>query len=191
MMKDLLHKKTYFLSLITCLIILFLAVPALAVSTEIHIVKYANDGKTVLAEKTLTYQQMQDTLPVMGDGSTHYYHQGPVFVDDPDDSVEQLLRWNPDEDTNVEEKDMGAVKGTTLKDLCDVVGGMSTGDRLVIKASDGMTKEFAYKNVYSPSARQGPMVITWYCSGISSCSGPYRIPGIRMACVWSSLPTHQ
>ena len=177
MMKDLLHKKTYFLSLITCLIILFLAVPALAVSTEIHIVKYANDGKTVLAEKTLTYQQMQDTLPVMGDGSTHYYHQGPVFVDDPDDSVEQLLRWNPDEDTNVEEKDMGAVKGTTLKDLCDVVGGMSTGDRLVIKASDGMTKEFAYKNVYSPSARQGPMVITWYCSGISSCSGPYPDSG--------------
>ncbi len=133
-MKVLLHNKTFLLSFIICLIILTFAVPALAATTEIHIVKYANDRSTVLSEKTLTYQQMRDTLPVLGDGTTHYYHQGPVFANNPDD------RWNPKEDTNVQEKDMGAVKGTNLKDLCDLVGGMSASDTLVIKASDGMTK---------------------------------------------------
>ena len=118
-----------------------------AATTEIHIVKYANDGSTVLSEKTLTYQEMRDTLPVQGDGSTHYFHQGPVFIDDPDEDAEQQLRWNPDEDTNILEKDMGAVMGTSVKDLCDLVGGMTDSDTLVIKSSDGMSKSFAYKNV--------------------------------------------
>jgi hypothetical protein len=154
----LLNKK-FHLSIIICLVILTFAMPALAATTEIHIVKYANDRSTVLSEKTLTYQQMRDTLPVLGDGTTHYYHQGPVFATNPDD------RWNPKEDTNVQEKDMGAVKGTNLKDLCDLVGGMTASDTLVIKASDGMSKEFAYKNVYSYSSREGPIGLTWYMDG--------------------------
>ena len=39
---------------------------------------------------------------------------------------------------------------------------MSAGDTLVIKASDGMSKEFAYKNVYGYSSREGPIGITWF-----------------------------
>jgi hypothetical protein len=105
---------------------------------------------------------MEANLPVMGDGVTHYYHQGPVFVDDADPAREEELRWNAKEDTNVQEKDMGGVKGTDLKDLCTLVGGMSPGDTVKIKATDGFTKTFAYENVYTPPARQGPMVITWY-----------------------------
>jgi hypothetical protein len=105
---------------------------------------------------------MEANLPVMGDGITHYYHQGPVFVDEADPAREEQLRWNVKEDTNVQEKDMGAVKGTALKDLCNLVGGMSPGDTVKIKASDGLTKTFAYENIYTPTERQGPMVITWY-----------------------------
>jgi len=154
----LLNKKLL-LFFVICIIILEFTVPALAATTEIHLVKYANDRSTVLSEKTLTYQQMRDTLPVLGDGTTHYFHQGPVFVDNPDD------RWNPKEDTNVQEKDMGAVKGTNLKDLCELVGGMSASDTLIIKASDGMSREFAYKNVYMYSSREGPIGLTWYMDG--------------------------
>ncbi len=51
--------------------------------------KYANDGTTILSEKTLTYQEMESSLPVQGDGSTHYYNQGPVFVDDPDPVMQE------------------------------------------------------------------------------------------------------
>jgi hypothetical protein len=105
---------------------------------------------------------METNLPVLGDGTTHYYHQGPVFIDDTDPAREEQLRWNTAEDTNVKEKDMGAVKGTALKELCDLAGGMTRGDVVKIKADDGFTKTFAYENVYSPTPRQGPMVITWY-----------------------------
>ena len=76
--------------------------------------------------------------------------------------VKNQLRWNAAEDKNVQEKDMGAVKGTNLRDLCDLAGGMSPGDLVKLKAEDGFTKTFAYENVYTPSARQGPMVIAWY-----------------------------
>lgn len=165
------------LVLVLYILILAFSSTSLAATTEIHIVKYANDKSTILAEKTLTYQQMRDTLPVLGDGSTHYYHQGPVFMDDPDEVVEQQLRWNSAEDTNVDTKDMGAVKGTNVRDLCELVGGMAPGDTVVIMSGDGMSKEYAYKNVYLPSSRQGPIVVTWYCSGISSCSGPYPDSG--------------
>lgn len=136
-----------------------------AATTEVHVIKYAMDKTTVIGEQTVPYQWMETNLPVMGDAITHYYHQGPVFLDDPDETVEQQLRWNAAEDTNVKEKDMGAVKGTAVRDLCDLVGGMQPGDTVTIKASDGFSKTFAYRNVYTPSARQGEMIVAWYRAG--------------------------
>jgi hypothetical protein len=131
----------------------------------VTIIKYAVDGTTVLSQTTVTYQYMRDNMPVLGNGTTHYYHQGPVFIDNANEATEQALRWNPAEDTNVQEKDMGAVKGTNVKDLCNLVGGMSDGDELKVKASDGMAKWFAYKNVYNYSTREGPMGVAWYKDG--------------------------
>jgi Protein of unknown function (DUF3344)/PEGA domain len=159
------HNQRYLIFIAIFSLLLTFAAPSLAATTQLHIVKYANDRTTILSETTLTYQEMESSLPVQGDGSTHYFLQGPVFVD----NIEQ--RWNPGEDTNVQEKDMGAVKGTDIKDLCNLVGGMSQGDTLTVKASDGLTKEFAYKNIYSPPSRQGPMVITWYKDGLYPDTG--------------------
>ncbi len=138
---------------------------AMAATTSVNIVKYAADGTTVLAQTSRTYQQMRDGMTVLGDGTTHYYHQGPVFVDDADPATEETLRWNATENTNVLEKDMGAVRGTNIKDLCDLVGGMSPGDELKVKSSDGWNMAFAYKNVYEYSSREGPMVLTWQKDG--------------------------
>ncbi len=81
----------------------------------------------------------------MGDGKTHYYLQGPVFVDDADPVREEQLRWNAAEDKNVKEKDMGAVKGTNLKDLCDLAGGMAPGDTVKIKAMMDFPKPLPMK----------------------------------------------
>lgn len=139
-------------------------IPPMAATTELHIVKYANDASTVIKETTVTWQWMRDNLPVQGDGVTHYYHQGPVF----NTSIDP---WNPAEDTNVQEKDYGAVKGTNLKDLCNLIGGLSPGEEVTLKAIDGMTKNFAYRNVYEYTSRQGPMVITWSNDGTTPDTG--------------------
>jgi hypothetical protein len=117
-------------------------------------VKYALDGSTVLNETTAGYDWLEKNLPVQGDGKTHYYHQGPVFSDDKE------LQWDANETTNY--KDEGAVKGTDLRDLCDLVGGMALGDEVMVKAPDGYHVEFGYENVYNPQPRQGKIVVCWY-----------------------------
>ena len=145
---------TLFLVLASLLSILFgchTSALAAGATTELHIVKYAADGATVLDEKTVSYQWMEDNLPVHGDGVTHYYHQGPVFEGD---------MWDPSETQNL--KDKGAMMGTNTRDLCDLVGGMSPGDQVRFVAVDGWHTEFAYENVYEPLERQGPIILAWF-----------------------------
>ncbi|KQC10196.1 MAG: hypothetical protein APR55_09480, partial [Methanolinea sp. SDB] len=154
--------------LVTAILLLAVCMiaPVVAASTQVEIIKYANDGTTILDQKTVNYSWMEANLPVLGDGTTHYYHQGPVFVDDANETLEQELRWNLAEDQNCYPyKDMGAVKGTNVKDLCDLVGGMSPGEEVKILSSDGFSKWFAYENVYGYSSREGPIGLTWYMNG--------------------------
>lgn len=69
------------------LISLFIIAPVMAATTQVQIIRYANDNTTVLNETTVHYTWMEANLPVLGDGTTHYYHQGPVFIDDPDEAT--------------------------------------------------------------------------------------------------------
>ena len=123
-----------------------------AATTSITVTKYASDETTIISQTTITYQTMQSTLPMQGDGTTHYFMQGPSF--------DQNNLWDPSETVNL--KDKGAVKGTDVKDLCNLVGGMSSSNDVQIKASDGFSKTFYYPNVYAPTTEQGKMVVCWY-----------------------------
>ena len=127
------------------------AVLAAGATTTVHLIRYGDDGFTVLTERTVDYEWMMGNLTVYGDGVTHYYHQGPVFEGD---------MWDPGETVNL--KDKGAVKGTNVRDLCDLVGGMGSGGELVIHAVDGYEIKLAYANVYEPLDIQGPVVLCWY-----------------------------
>jgi len=131
-------------------------------TSNVHIIKYAADGETMLAEKTVSYEWMQQMLKIYGDGKTHYYHQGPIFDGD---------KWDPEEIRNL--KDKGAVKGTSVKDLCDLLGGMSDGDEVMLVAVDGWHAEFAYANIYQPLDRQGIIALCWYNGGYAQDSEGY------------------
>jgi hypothetical protein len=152
-------KSKYIFIILLCLTIMvslplaFSRSPVKAAATgSLTVTKYAGDRTTILSQVTIDYQTMQSTLPVQGDGTTHYFHQGPSF--------DENNLWDPTETVNV--KDKGAAKGTDVKDLCNLAGGMASGDTVQIKASDGMSKTFDYANVYSPAPRQGKMVVCWY-----------------------------
>jgi parallel beta-helix repeat protein len=158
---------------------------ASAATTKLTITKYAIDRTTVIDQVTVDYDWLMDSdnIPVLGDGTTRYYHQGPVFIDEPADYPVELerLRWNEEEDRNWDTKDMGAVKGNNLKDLCNLVGGMVESDEVQIKATDGFNKKFAYKNVYNYDPdREGPMVVCWYKDGLYPDTG--YTDGMRL--VW-------
>ncbi len=125
-----------------------------APTSSLHIMKIGPDGNTTVNETTVTVQWLEKNLPVQGDGKTHYYHQGPVFVDDKEG------QWDAGETTNF--KDEGAVKGTDVAKLCDLVGGMGPADEVMVHAVDGYHVEFHYPNIYTPLPRQGPVVVCWY-----------------------------
>jgi hypothetical protein len=137
-------------------------------TVSIRVVKYDTDGVTILDEKTVSIATLESTLPVQGDGNTHYYTQGPTF--DPGNM------WDPGKLCPGDSlKDKGALKGTALKDLCNLVGGMAAGDTVSVKATDGYGDTFDYPNVYNTlgtelNARQGSMVICWWKDGLYSGS---------------------
>jgi hypothetical protein len=143
-----------------------------AASTSIHIVKY-DANRNIIDEETIDISTMESTLPVKGDDTTHYYTQGPNF--------NEALMWDPTENYDLlyggdSLKDKGALKGTALKDLCNLVGGMSPGDQVNVMASDGYNDNFDYPNVYntlseSLNARQGSIVVCWKKDGQYSGTG--------------------
>ncbi len=141
-------------------VILFILLPGLLIlpvlaTDAITVARYASGDSEPEYEESFTITWMEENLPVMGDGKTHYYLQGPVF-DESEDS------WNPDEDINCyPNKDMGAVRGTDVAALCDLAGGAHKGDVILIRAEDGFRKSFPYENVYTPPSRQGRMVLAW------------------------------
>lgn len=136
------------------LLLLLLVVPAIAApTTQVMITAIAPNG-TVLASGTVDYRWIEANLPVIGDGITHYYHQGPVFTNDTE------ARWDAAETTNF--KDQGAVKCTDLADLAGLVGGMEPPDEAMVHAADGYNVLFRYPNVVTPEPRQGPVGICWY-----------------------------
>jgi hypothetical protein len=165
-------------SLVLSLVLLLSLVPLIPVSpvlatdptTSITVTRYDTDGTTILDQTTVSYGWMMDNLPVQGDGVTHYYHQGPTFDHD--------NLWDPGEMENIDSRDMGAVLGTDVKDLCDLVGGASSGDVIKIASPDGFSKSFDYEDVYTPEPEQGKMVITWYRAddGASTPSDGFGYP---------------
>ncbi|MFO7772354.1 MAG: argininosuccinate synthase [Dehalococcoidia bacterium] len=134
-------------------------VMAAGATTKIQVVKYAVNATGIIAEETVSYQWMEANLPVYGDGETQYYHQGPVFEGD---------MWDPSRTQNLKNK--GAVMGTSVRDLCELVGGMAPGDEVRLVAIDGWSTKFAYDNIYEPLDRQGTIVLCWF-KGTDPVSG--------------------
>jgi hypothetical protein len=147
-----------------------LSTPVLATgmgTTELRIVKYANDRTTILNETTVDYHWLEKNLPVQGDGVTRYYHQGPVFEGawediHPDKPYDP---WNADEDVQISilyKGDFGAVRGTDIRDICDYIGGAEDGDMIELRSRDGYSRTYPYLIIYEPDPRQGPAVLCWY-----------------------------
>ena len=128
---------------------------------KLHIVKYGSDGTTVINETTIDYHFMESTLPVIGDGITHYQYQGVTF--DPADL------WDPTETKGMNPPKIdNAIKGTKVKDLVELVGGMGTGTDILFVSSDGYETHMGYSNIYTNpyvQSHQGDAIIAWYADG--------------------------
>jgi len=131
---------------------------------EVTVIKLAADGSTVLNQTTVDWRWMMENLPVVGDGETIYYTQGPIFEDAWNEvhPGETYDPWNPTEDVNLVYKDHGEFMGTNVSDLIDLVGGAEPTDMVKFTSSDGMTKTWPADYITNPNPRQGPFCIAWY-----------------------------
>jgi len=143
--------------MILFLLLLVLAAPVAAQTTEVQVIRYASDGTTVASQVTHDVAWMESNLPVFGDGVTPYLFQGPIVNAQANDPA----KWNPAEDINID-KVNETIKGTYLKDLCNLVGGMQPGGEVKLSASDGFSIRLGYDNVVAPLPRQGPPVLAWW-----------------------------
>ena len=78
-MKFFFRNQKFTLFLIIIILTITFVNPALAATTQLHIVKYANDGTTILSEKTLTWQEMESSLPVAGRWANPLLSSGTGF----------------------------------------------------------------------------------------------------------------
>ena len=189
--------------------------PVNAYTTEVTVRRYATDGLTPISEVTKTYQWLEANLPVYGDGNTYYYFQKPIFENEWEVNYNVSFPeyrtdwpggvqpvWNASEEKwdrfynstthtyEVNERvnynnNLGKLKGTDVKDLCDLVGGLPSGKTARMVASDNAYKDIPYSAIYSPTTKLGPFVLTWWSvdaseSGATSgYTGPDYTNGMR------------
>lgn len=137
---------------------------AAATTEEVIITKLASDGVTVINQTTVDWRWMMENLPVVGDGETTYYTQGPIFEAAWDDvhPDEDYDPWNPTEDVNLFYKDHGEFMGSNVSDLLELVGGAAPSDIVKFTASDGLPKQWPAEYIMSPDPRQGTFCLAWY-----------------------------
>jgi len=127
---------------------------------SIHIIKYDTDGTTILNETSVTYVWMEANLPVIGDGTTAYKFEGIDFTEGD--------HWDQAETYPGGFKIDRVVKGTSVKDLCELVGGMGTGTEITLVARDGYETKLGYENIYTDALsaeqreRQGEAFLAWW-----------------------------
>jgi len=159
--------KTVLIATLLLIVGGILVAPVSAVTTEVTTIKYAaNNYSYAESSATRTWTQMQSSFTNV-DSKGPVYMQGPTFnTSDPyGDAGENMILYYEH-------------NGTYVRNLTDLVGGMSAGDEIAVKASDGMTRYFNHTNVYTPMDRQGQMVLAWWDN--QSGAVPTYSEGIRL-----------
>ncbi|MCK9312515.1 MAG: hypothetical protein M0P20_00455 [Methanocorpusculum sp.] len=148
----------------------FSAPPAV---TSITVKKITTDG-TIISETSKSWEELRTGFDVIGDGKLIYAVQGPVMnshagTDESWDVNEEF----PAAYTNARFKVEDTVKGTSVKDLVDLVGGMDKGDLLRFTSADGVVTEFVngYAYLYNPEPEMGTMFLAWSRNGVDGPSG--------------------
>lgn len=158
---------------VACLAFLILVcavLPALAATQYVVVNRYAaNNYSVVSSSDNVSCSEMQTSFP-------NVYSNGPVYFQGP--------TFNSSDPYGYAGENMISYyghNGTYVRNLTDLVG-MSAGDEIIVKASDGMTRYFNYTNVYMPyndgTYAQGNMVLAWWDSVYGAVPG--YSDGIRL-----------
>ena len=103
---------------------------------------------------------MENNLPVIGDGTTVYKFEGLT--------LNSSNLWDQEETYPGGFKISNVVKGSRVRDLTELVGGMGSGTAVTFVASDGFETTLPYSSIYTNpavQARQGDAILAWWGDG--------------------------
>lgn len=152
--------KTFLIATLLLIVGGLLVAPVSAATTWINTTKYAdNNYSSVINWTNLSWQEMNATLP-KAYSNDPVYMQGPTF--DPGDPYgtagqNMILFYGHN--------------GTYVRNLTDLVGGMTTGDELKIQSSDSFSLYFGADDVNTPEENQGNLVVSWWDSEMGLVPG--------------------
>jgi len=127
---------------------------------SVRIIAYDTDGKTILNETTVDYTWMEENFPIIGDGTETFRYEG--ITNTPEDVWDEELTFPGGFKIDA------PVKGTLIRDLVGLVGGMESGTVLNLVASDGYETKLAYSTIYpNPAAMTlaGEAFLAWNKDG--------------------------
>ena len=124
---------------------------------KLTIVKYGADRVTEVAIVSVDYTDLIGQFDVYGDGETLYKFEGLCFP--PADP------WDEAETYPGGFKISEPMKGTSIKDICSLAGGMNEGTEITFIAKDGWTSKLSYDVIYNDPSEVpalGTPVLSWY-----------------------------
>ena len=130
---------------------------------------------------------MDSSFPIIGQTGQAEPHQLGQTQREKWDRVwnTTLSQYVQKEECNVLRKNLGKLKGTDIKDLCGLVGGIPSGQKVRITAVDNAYKDLPYSAIYTPNPHLGPYVLSRWSvdageSGeTSGYTGPDFTTGMR------------
>jgi len=138
-------------------------------SPTITIEKYGEDGSIIASETVEWFDIIANPakFPVIGgDNGTQHTFQGLVFEED-GEKIGEGVGWDLEEKYLIGNyKIDNVVKGTAVRDLTDLVGGMGPNDEIKFVCTlDGWTNTLDYSSIYEPHPRLGTVFLAWYADG--------------------------
>jgi len=164
------NRDSFGLACLALLMFVFAVLPASAATQYVVVNRYAANNYSVISSSdNVSCSEMQTSFP-------NVYSNGPVYFQGPTFNASDPYGYAGENMINYY-----GHNGTYVRNLTDLVG-MSAGDEIVIKASDGMTRYFNYTNVYTPyndgTYAQGNMILAWWDSVYGAV--PAYSDGIRL-----------
>jgi len=152
--------KTFLIATLLLIVGGLLVAPVSAATTWINTTKYAdNNYSSVINWTNLSWQEMNATLPKA-------YSNGPVYMQGP--------TFDSGDPYGMAGQNMILFyghNGTYVRNLTDLVGGMTPGDELKIQSSDSFSLYFGEDDVNTPEVNQGNLVVSWWDSEMGLVPG--------------------
>lgn len=165
------HPKIHFIALCAILTIFGIVIVSTAGASEqgIVVITYSFDGKEIVSETEISFEEINSTMTSVGDpGGVELSFQGPTFKPD--------NLWDEDATLNVDNLKTRVI-GVPVREILEYAGISENIENITFVADDGFSKKLPVENVFSVPDDQGEVILAYWNAdeGLLPEESGYRI----------------